>query len=536
MLQAISYARFSSGPQALGSSEDRQRDMFFRWLDLHPQFQESPLSAIDRGKSAYKSLHVGADTGLARILKAIEEKRISTGDALVIETFDRISREETSVALERISKILTAGISIFTLEDNQSYTRENVNGSAMYVLVSKIQASHEYSKRLSARVKQGWTRNERKIKNEGAGSAKAANRPIWMNADGTLHSEKSEMVKCAISLYKSGLGIRAIMKEITEKYPEHAPKAETSIRRWFVNESLAGYWRESEAYEGLITLAEHQELKELVRQRAKYGKAEEQYLLSGVLKCNLCGSSFNFRRQTPAATKAAPRGSDEYRKKPDIVYANCSRYLKQGTCENSFTVPYEVAELVFSQVAAEVLIEIAESKAVSNIERKQYAGVIEKIQVLNEGVNRLRNIYEALGNEEDLERLKAKNSELDALKLRKKELEEKLDDEMKVSEYNEETGGTVDQDRLHEETQKLINELRSNVVNLRNELKEYGFRIDAGPRDGANVLVDSYGKSQYKIIRRSQLRGGYEVAAIHMADNKEGVVERDYLAVRSINK
>jgi hypothetical protein len=534
MPQAISYARFSSGPQALGSSEERQRDMFFRWLTAHPGFVESELSAIDRGKSAYKSLHVGADTALAKILKAIEEKKVSAGDFLVIETFDRISREEILIAFDRIRNILMAGITIITLEDNQSYTRENVNGSAMYVLVSKIQASHEYSKRLSARVKGGWAKNERKIKTDGVGSAKAANRPIWINSDGSLHSEKSEMVRYAISLYKSGAGIRAIMKELHFKYPTHAPKAETSIRRWFVNESLAGYWRESEAYAGLITLAEHQELKELVRQRAKYGKAEEQYLLSGILKCSLCESSFNFRRQTPAATKAAPRGSEEYRKKPDIVYANCSRYLKQGTCVNSFTVPYEVAELVFSQVAAEVLIEIAESKAVSNIERKQYAGIIEKIQVLNEGVNRLRNIYEALGNEEDLERLKAKNSELDALKLRKKELEGKLENEMQVSEYNEETGGIADQDELHEETQKLVNELRSNVVNLRNELKEYGFRINAGPVGGVNMLVDSYNKNQCKIVRRSQLKGGYEVKVIHANDGEP--FEMDYLASRSVNR
>lgn len=534
MPYAISYARFSSGPQARGSSEDRQRDMFFRWLDAHPKFSESELSAIDRGKSAYKSLHVGADTALAKIIKAIEEKRVSAGDVLVIETFDRISREEMLVAFDRVKIILMAGIVIITLEDNQYYTRENVNGSAMYVLVSKIQASYEYSKRLSARVKGGWAKNERKIKSDGVGSAKAANRPIWISSDGSLHPEKSEMVRYAISLYKSGNGIRAIMQELQLKYPTHAPKAETSIRRWLVNQSIAGYWRDNEAYPGLVTLAEYQELKELVRQRAKHGKAEEKYLLSGILKCNLCGSSFNFRRQSPAATKVAPRGSEEYLKKPDIVYANCSRYLKQGTCENSFTVPYEVAELVYSYVAAELLIGLTESKAISNLERRQYAGLIEKKQELEVGVERLKRIYEAFGGEEDYERLVTKNAELQAVLQRMKELEKGISDEIRASEFDEETGGTQEQAELQQETQKLMNELRGSVVNLRNELKQHKFRIDAGPVDGVNMLIDSFGNSRYQIIRRSQLKGGYEVKAIHTNDGE--VSEVEYLARRKINR
>lgn len=534
MKQAVSYVRFSSGSQAQGSSVERQRTLFTEWLQNNPMYTESDLSAVDRGLSAYKSKHL--EGGLGDLLTAIEDGYISKGDVIVIEAFDRLSREDTSTALERINKIISAGIEIVTLEDGATYSKASLDTPSMFTLISKVQASHEYSKRLSKRVKAGWKSNEEKLK--GGIQAKSPNRPSWVDEDGRLIAKEAGMVKQAIELYKKGFGYRAIFHEISESYTDIAPMHEKTIKRWFENESIAGLWRGVKAYEALISMSEYVELLELMRQRAKYGKAEETYLLTGLIKCAECGGSFIFRRQSPRATVKAPKGSNEYKDKGAIVYSNCANYLKRKACKNGQTLPYEVAELVLNKSVNDALVSIAVGIANGILSRKRYSGLVEEKILIEEKVSRLTSL---LVDSPDFDQgLRERRKEGIA---RLKVIEElinasdeasKAANKVRVVLDSDFLIGTPDQIELTRKTQEVLLELEGNIVNFRNALKDYGYKMFVGRGEIRNTENGDV----YSIKRRSQKLGGYLIKAVHEVvtdfgdDFEISTQEAEYLAVR----
>jgi DNA invertase Pin-like site-specific DNA recombinase len=85
--------------------------------------------------------------------------RLGVDPVLVIESLDRVSRLEPLEGLQRIIfSLVNAGVTIATVEDDALYTKELLNNdlASLLMLVVKIQQAHEYSKRLSRRIKASW--------------------------------------------------------------------------------------------------------------------------------------------------------------------------------------------------------------------------------------------------------------------------------------------------------------------------------------------------------------------------------------------
>ncbi|MDC3898224.1 recombinase family protein [Pseudomonas aeruginosa] len=110
MPSAFSYVRFSSGKQAKGSSEHRQRAMLGQWLEQHPSFTLSDLRFEDLGRSGFSGEHL--DHGLGQLLAAIDSGAIKSGDVILVEAVDRIGRLEPLEMLPLFSRIVKAGVSV----------------------------------------------------------------------------------------------------------------------------------------------------------------------------------------------------------------------------------------------------------------------------------------------------------------------------------------------------------------------------------------------------------------------------------------
>ncbi|MBL1822880.1 recombinase family protein, partial [Klebsiella pneumoniae] len=60
-------------------------------------------------------------------LAAVESGVIEAGSVLLVESLDRVSRQDIDTARERLRKILLAGVDVVTLADNSWYKKESLN-------------------------------------------------------------------------------------------------------------------------------------------------------------------------------------------------------------------------------------------------------------------------------------------------------------------------------------------------------------------------------------------------------------------------
>ena len=88
MAKAHSYIRFSSTKQEKGDSLKRQQDLINKWLIKNPEIELSNLAFKDLGISGYHGDHLNHDFG--RLLDAIEDNKIKSGDFVLVEAIDRI--------------------------------------------------------------------------------------------------------------------------------------------------------------------------------------------------------------------------------------------------------------------------------------------------------------------------------------------------------------------------------------------------------------------------------------------------------------
>src|SRR5262249_16607894 len=90
---AYSYARYSSEPQADGDSQRGQRDKARGWgARSGVRLDEGPPHTA-RARGAFRGRPRKGTAPLARFLADVEADRVPRDAALLVETLDRLSRE-----------------------------------------------------------------------------------------------------------------------------------------------------------------------------------------------------------------------------------------------------------------------------------------------------------------------------------------------------------------------------------------------------------------------------------------------------------
>ncbi|WP_137822839.1 recombinase family protein [Pseudomonas sp. D(2018)] len=372
MPYAVPYLRFSHVSQRGGSTIKRQEEMVGRWLAANPDYTLFTQTFKDLGRSGFKGTHL--EHGFGKLQQAVRDGAIKSGDVILVEAIDRAGRLEPLEMFPILSEIVVAGVTIVTLDDGVRYDRESVNNQHLFLLIAKIQQAHQYSAALSRRVKASYESRRAKAR---AGEAVKVRTPVWLDKNGHLIPELAPLIQQAFEDFATGIGEKRIHRRIADKHPLLTSLDPTTIRRWMSLKVAIGYWDDiPDVFPAVVD----KELFYRVQQRllpkddAPKPTAARKYLLSGLVKCGICGSNCTVKNQKGKGT-----------------FFICGKRHRLGEigCENNKTVPYSPLNAIRAETSAPYL-QVALQRQQLSESQKQAIVVRGEVDALTK---RLDNLY-----------------------------------------------------------------------------------------------------------------------------------------------
>lgn len=389
MSKAISYIRFSTGKQAKGSSDERQRTMLSRWLDANPTYTLSSENFEDRGVSGFKGKNTKRDLG--NLLEAIEKGAIQKGDVILVEAVDRIGRQAPFEMFPILSQIVEAGVDIITLDDGMRYNRASINSSHLFMLVAKVQQAHQYSDALSRRMKASYA-SRKKLAADGVTPKR--NTPVWLTSEGELIPEIAPLVKQAFEDYASGLGERRIFERIFEgnDNPLLARMAPSTVKRWMSNRTAIGEWNGiPNVYPAVIEPELFYRVQKRKEEKFVSRGAPTKHRFTGLVVCAECGKNFNTKHYQATG----------------LAVMECSSRARRGSvgCSNNRSIPEPIIDLAFQFTNGKHIMKALEGQQLTASQKRDME-LEGEIGEVNKKIKRIIGFMENLdeGDGEDLAR------------------------------------------------------------------------------------------------------------------------------------
>jgi len=146
----------------------------------------------------------------------------------MVESLDRISRQEILLSLELFVKIIRLGIILVTLQDGKVFT-QSLDIGDLIVSLTILSRANEESELKSKRLRDAWARERAKATSEPL----TAWCPKWLELKAGTFQKVDARVSIVQSIYKdavSGLGILAIAKCLNDR---KTPIFGRSNRGWY---------------------------------------------------------------------------------------------------------------------------------------------------------------------------------------------------------------------------------------------------------------------------------------------------------------
>lgn len=242
---AYSYIRFSTPEQALGDSERRQLEDAERWAKDKGVTLDK--THADRGRSGFKGTNRKKGS-LGIFLKKIAAGTIPRGSYLVVEDLDRLSREHPFDSIGLIRRIVSAGVTIAVLKNNEEYSEESLrndlSGMKMMSLVFELGRASGESARKSTLGTKNWAEKRKHARTEQRAMTKVS--PAWIKTETIgegrgkrrryeIDPERAAIVLDIFKWHHSGEGVRAITKRLNEG----------KVPTWGRGKSKATHWHKS---------------------------------------------------------------------------------------------------------------------------------------------------------------------------------------------------------------------------------------------------------------------------------------------------
>jgi DNA invertase Pin-like site-specific DNA recombinase len=364
---AISYKRFSSLAQAKGRSEGRQGDETEEYCCR--KGYKIVETFVDRGFSAYTGEN--SDKGdLKAILDLAAAGKIKPGTHLVVESLDRISRQEITAALSLFLNIINLGLAIDTTFDEQIYTKERCDAdpfAAMGAILVLIRG-HNESKTKSKRIKDaraGDRKNAREHKIPVNSRCPAWLTVVGLRGENRKFEKRDDLVAIIILVfqaYDGGLGCISVAKLLNRnKIKSLSGKTWSAgtVQRLLRNEAVIGvyqpqvYIRKRKRvpdgqgkvegyYPEIISAALFYRVQQKLDANKNYGKDRRNYgggqklsaanLVAGIGWCE------NGHKLTYRDSGNSVRTNGKRRKQ--TIYLRCRESL-YGACGNRVGFPYQ---------------------------------------------------------------------------------------------------------------------------------------------------------------------------------------------------
>lgn len=319
---AISYLRISTPKQMHGSGISRQIENTRAYCERKNLELKEDLR--DVGLSGYKGHNVSRGQ-LGEFIEGIREGTIDRNIVLVVESLDRLSRQNPLQAFSQFVEILNYGIELHTLADQQVYTKETVteNHSLLFISIGSMMRAHEESSIKSQRLESAWKR-----KREQTSEGKTLTRlvPGWISVDehNKMHliPEHAETVRSIFKMsIEENLGYLQITRHLNENidsYPKITPtwKTKNTSETWgssFVVKILntPNVYGAIESKHGMIenyyppviskaefNLNQEKQRNRLSKKRGRKG-IRQTNLFQGLIKCGCCGSNVKLAVKNP---------------------------------------------------------------------------------------------------------------------------------------------------------------------------------------------------------------------------------------------
>lgn len=370
-MNAIGYARWSSLEQSRGSTLERQIQEIERFSASNGW--ELIGQITDEGTSAYTgaNIHTG---NLARLIQDIEHGQISRDTIIVVEQLDRLSRLPPSQVVSWIQRVTSLGVTIATANDGQLINSRMIDVNPMQfmsIVFNSFRAFQE-SKHKSERLASSWRIKREKLE-AGDRTPLTSVCPAWLELDKAAGQyvpipERVAVVREIFSRTVAGNGKRAIANDLNDRGIEtwgrgaskakgwHASyvqkilenpavlgefrphtKARGELRRRQVGDPIQGY------FPAVVSEREWQQ----VRGRKAVGRGNDgqrgavSNLLSGLCRCDLCGSKMHFQLKTPEGHRN--RGGNAVLQRR-ASYLSCGNRQRKMGCTNARHYRYEPLE------------------------------------------------------------------------------------------------------------------------------------------------------------------------------------------------
>lgn len=300
---AYSYMRFSSEKQAKGDSFRRQEELVKQYLDSHPDIElDTSLNLRDAGLSAYKGLH-SKKGALGVFIRLVDDGKIEKGSYLLVEHFDRLSREEILTAQTQFLQLINDDIVVVTLADGREYSRQSVNANPMELFMSimLMVKAHDESAEKARRVKNAWTQKMLRVA-DGVQLTKRV--PFWIvKEDRTKFiTDKVAVVKRIFKLSADGLGGQRITTQLNEEGVEPPTNKATkwgisSVKKVLNSEAVLGVLNTADGvrHENYYPRVISEKLWIKTRFQGVTSKrtrdSHSVHPLSGLCVCTVCGAT-----------------------------------------------------------------------------------------------------------------------------------------------------------------------------------------------------------------------------------------------------
>lgn len=402
---AYSYIRFSTKDQIQGDSLRRQTELSQNYCDEHGlTLAEVPFE--DKGVSAYKGGH--AVTGaLSKFISLVDSGKIKAGSYLLIESFDRLSREDTDTAMSRFLDLRSKGIIIVTLADNKVFDKTSdtskMTMDLMYSLMIMGRA-HEESQMKSQRLSAAWSAKRRKAQQSKAPLTSKC--PAWIElVDGKyqLIPERAKVVEEIVEMTMSGMGKGTVARQLnvanTPTFGRGKIWWTSYVQKIIDSPALYGTYQPKSGgmadgspiedyYPAIIdkeTYYKMRAARATPLARGRKGKAFSN-LLSSIATCSKCGRSYHFK------DKGEAKGGK---------YLLCSSRIA-GNCDAAW-VRYDDVETITILTLTQLDLSSITAPLQTNNKRADIENAIDELgrrianltEVLATGVKEVRQAFDA---------------------------------------------------------------------------------------------------------------------------------------------
>lgn len=459
--RCYSYLRFSRPEQKKGDTVRRQLEASARYAQEHGLQLDKNLTMMDKGLSAFRSKHIEKGA-LGVFLGAIEKGKVPRGSYLIVESLDRLSRDNVLVALPQFIDIITGGVVIVTLMDRQTYSEQSIKENPYQLMASigVMARANEESEKKSERLTEAWKNKHANI----ATKPLTARTPSWLRLNKKTSQieiipERAEIVRQLFQMVIEGTGIHSLVVWLNKNQIETWGVGKAKAKTWSLSstakiikgraalgelqpvnrEPISGYYpavvNEETWYAAQTSLAGR-----------KVGKGRTgalNNLFTYKARCGYCGAAMRFHQS----------------KQGRLRYFICANAKYKRNCEHSAAIQYRELEEAFLAYCTELDVSRLFIGARGNEEliqaQQKAASITGRIAMLDKRIN---NLTEAIADAED------KESRKGLVEAHDKYFQERKGAEIERQEIEQTIDALTHADKQTADRLKSIQELQSKIA------------------------------------------------------------------------